>query len=542
MYSKPGYDLGHVKICLTCRETRDNLLFLGWVNVFNTRPHVVEVDLNRKVRRYFICHGNTATFRQTEEPRSHDVVSAVALTERKMHFRWQKMCQLLRVTSHRWQGLSSARSKQLLGIASPSIDNDDRPHNFKMSPDKPTPLKDSSSDSCTTSLWKRSWCNPRSRTVRPELQQTSSCWKPIWLTILTYLKWVVLVWSSNPSKAVPGIIHLKKKFAWPEQPHFMRRHRPFSLYIRLFSAVYWDRSHFFSADILGLISTHVIMVVDLNARNPLWSSQVTHAKGRKLEGIISDCNFNMPNRSLSDINFVKKTSRLNVYGRQRSRWRMVVIVPSLLLRQPGFLFWGATVCKEPVIKSASAPSEPNISRLYISLCKLKIAAGMKSSQLTRVADPRPIRSHIGLCPGILNYLGQKQHRYLHKKCLGGPRCCNLYFSKRIKHSRCWLYRRRPPAEWPTRSWKWHTSAHCVEQKRRHVTISEAQNPTERNSLTPLRYFLGNQLVYHFRRLSRWTDMKSDPKNCAKQFFLSDSPTHQTHHIRQLWRNGNSRPM
>lgn len=26
---------------------------------------------------------------------------------------------------------------------------------------------------------------------------------------------------------------------------------------------------------------------------------------------------------------------------------------------------------------------------------------------------------------------------------------------------------------------------------------------------------------------------SDPKNCAKQFFLSDSPTHQTHHIRQL---------
>jgi hypothetical protein len=65
------------------------------------------------------------------------------------------------------------------------------------------------------------------------------------------------------------------------------------------------------------------MAVDSNARNPLWSSQVTHAKGRKLEGIISDCKLNMPNRSLSDINFVKKTSRLNVYGRQRSRWRMV---------------------------------------------------------------------------------------------------------------------------------------------------------------------------------------------------------------------------
>lgn len=59
------------------------------------------------------------------------------------------------------------------------------------------------------------------------------------------------------------------------------------------------------------------MVVDLNARNPLWSSQVTHAKGRKLEGIISDFNFNMPNRSLSDINFVKKTSRLNVYGKAK---------------------------------------------------------------------------------------------------------------------------------------------------------------------------------------------------------------------------------
>jgi hypothetical protein len=33
-----------------------------------------------------------------------------------------------------------------------------------------------------------------------------------------------------------------------------------------------------------------------------------------------------------------------------------------------------------------------------------------------------------------------------------------------------------------------------------------------------------------------------PKNCAKHFFLADSPPHQTHHIRQLGRNGNSRPM
>lgn len=57
VYTKPGSNVGHVKILLTCRETRDNLLFCEGVDVFNSRPRVVEVDLNREVRRCFNCQG-----------------------------------------------------------------------------------------------------------------------------------------------------------------------------------------------------------------------------------------------------------------------------------------------------------------------------------------------------------------------------------------------------------------------------------------------------------------------------------------------------
>lgn len=55
------------------------------------------------------------------------------------------------------------------------------------------------------------------------------------------------------------------------------------------------------------------MTVDSNARNTLWGRQVTDAKGRELEGIISDCELNVANRNLSDLPFVpKKTSFLDL--------------------------------------------------------------------------------------------------------------------------------------------------------------------------------------------------------------------------------------
>jgi hypothetical protein len=60
-------------------------------------------------------------------------------------------------------------------------------------------------------------------------------------------------------------------------------------FISAYFRAYTENVTFFSDDKLGLIYSHVIMTLDLNARNPLWGSQVTDAKGRELGGIIPDC-------------------------------------------------------------------------------------------------------------------------------------------------------------------------------------------------------------------------------------------------------------
>lgn len=57
IFTKPGTNTGHVKIFFTCRTTRDNLLFRGSVDILNPELRVVEVDLNREVRRCFNCQG-----------------------------------------------------------------------------------------------------------------------------------------------------------------------------------------------------------------------------------------------------------------------------------------------------------------------------------------------------------------------------------------------------------------------------------------------------------------------------------------------------
>ncbi|EFX72189.1 hypothetical protein DAPPUDRAFT_110892 [Daphnia pulex] len=57
IFTKPGTNTGHVKIFFTCRATRDNLLFRGSADIFNTELRVVEIDLNREVRRCFNCQG-----------------------------------------------------------------------------------------------------------------------------------------------------------------------------------------------------------------------------------------------------------------------------------------------------------------------------------------------------------------------------------------------------------------------------------------------------------------------------------------------------
>jgi hypothetical protein len=108
VYSKPGSDLGHVKIFLTCRETRDNLLFRGGVNVFNTRPHGVEVDLNREVRRCCVCqgYGRVQANCRAKEPRC-DKCSGAHKTN-KCTSTEKKMFQLQRARLLRRQGLSSA--------------------------------------------------------------------------------------------------------------------------------------------------------------------------------------------------------------------------------------------------------------------------------------------------------------------------------------------------------------------------------------------------------------------------------------------------
>ena len=57
IYKKPGTNKGHVKIFFNCRDIRDYALMGGEVDFFNTTARLVEVLLDREVRRCFNCQG-----------------------------------------------------------------------------------------------------------------------------------------------------------------------------------------------------------------------------------------------------------------------------------------------------------------------------------------------------------------------------------------------------------------------------------------------------------------------------------------------------
>lgn len=48
IFTQQGTNTGHVKFFFDCQATRDNLLFQGGVDIFNTELRVVEVDLNKQ--------------------------------------------------------------------------------------------------------------------------------------------------------------------------------------------------------------------------------------------------------------------------------------------------------------------------------------------------------------------------------------------------------------------------------------------------------------------------------------------------------------
>ena len=55
LYTKPNTNTGHVKILLNNREVRDDFLFRGRVFANDSSYRVVEIDLNREVRRCYKC-------------------------------------------------------------------------------------------------------------------------------------------------------------------------------------------------------------------------------------------------------------------------------------------------------------------------------------------------------------------------------------------------------------------------------------------------------------------------------------------------------
>ena len=55
LYTKPNTNTGHVKILLNNREVRDDFLFRGRVFANDSSHRVVEIDLNREVRRCYKC-------------------------------------------------------------------------------------------------------------------------------------------------------------------------------------------------------------------------------------------------------------------------------------------------------------------------------------------------------------------------------------------------------------------------------------------------------------------------------------------------------
>jgi hypothetical protein len=57
LFAKPNSSKGHVKILFNCKETRDLAILNGEVDFFNTTARIVEILLDREVRRCFKCQG-----------------------------------------------------------------------------------------------------------------------------------------------------------------------------------------------------------------------------------------------------------------------------------------------------------------------------------------------------------------------------------------------------------------------------------------------------------------------------------------------------
>ncbi|KAI9559420.1 hypothetical protein GHT06_013408 [Daphnia sinensis] len=57
LFAKPNSQKGHVKILFNCKETRDQALTGGEIDFFNTSARLVEIFLDREVRRCFKCKG-----------------------------------------------------------------------------------------------------------------------------------------------------------------------------------------------------------------------------------------------------------------------------------------------------------------------------------------------------------------------------------------------------------------------------------------------------------------------------------------------------
>lgn len=55
LFAKPNSQKGHVKILSNCKEAKDLALAGGEVGFFNTTARLVEVLLDREVRRCFKC-------------------------------------------------------------------------------------------------------------------------------------------------------------------------------------------------------------------------------------------------------------------------------------------------------------------------------------------------------------------------------------------------------------------------------------------------------------------------------------------------------
>lgn len=87
VYSKLDSDVWHVKSFLTCRETSDNLFFLGGVNDFNTRPRVLWVVLIKEVRRCFICqcYGRVQANCSVKKPRCGKCSGSHSHSNEQMH-------------------------------------------------------------------------------------------------------------------------------------------------------------------------------------------------------------------------------------------------------------------------------------------------------------------------------------------------------------------------------------------------------------------------------------------------------------------------